>query len=309
MLSVSAELFRKACRFNLAPCTIRAVVCLPQDDFEYFEDTLLAHHDFLSDYKDLMGQTETEQNCILVLGKHSDDGILCNSEGYSYARYSAPMPGAKAYLDYKMTEIANRVLTEAAKNCKDRMSFVDYDSFRETEGFDLTRSKYVMDLLISKMQKNLGVHSVVPDIKGMRINLEPDLCLEQCRFTAPATQPEQSAKALLKAKIEAEFAEHKTKWLQMSPEELITNCEEIEAITRMYRDAPGSISEEDAEYLLRFRDPLEVLAEEWSARSGIGTLIIDDEISCIVFNMKDRGNDEDYDLDPEFQDDGPQMRM
>ncbi len=187
----------------------------------------------------------------------------------------------------------------------ERVAFEGLENLKRYHGGTAIRS----DLYDKIYEGDLGVHSVVPDIKGMRINLEPDLCLEQCRFTAPAAQPEQSAKALLKAKIEAEFAEHKTKWLQMSPEELITNCEEIEAITRMYRDAPGSISEEDAEYLLRFRDPLEVLAEEWSARSGIGTLIIDDEISCIVFNMKDRGNDEDYDLDPEFRDDGPQMRM
>ena len=48
----------------------------------------------------------------------------------------------------------------------------------------------------------------------------------------------------------------------MQPAELIERCEELEAVTRMADELPSAVTEEDAEYLLRFRNPLEVVSDE-----------------------------------------------
>ncbi len=322
MLSVSAELERKPNRFELVPCAIQAVVCLPDDEYEYFENTLLAHHEFLLEYKDLMGSTTTGCNCILVLGENSDHAILCDSEGYSYARYAAPMPGAKEYLNSRMEDVANRVLLEAAQKCKDSMAFLDYDDFLEKEGFDLRKSTYLLELLEAKMKENFGVYSVDIGIEEIRINMDPELCLERCRIITGAdytekdrAQPEQegrSAKSLLKAKLDAVYTAYRAKWLKMTPENLINNCEEIEAVTRMYKDAPEMLSEEDAEYLLRFKDPLAVLSNEWSSRNGIGSLIIDEEVRNIMWELVDKqAAEESFEMEPGYNDPtgSPKMAM
>jgi len=111
----------------------------------------------------------------------------------------------------------------------------------------------------------------------------------------------QNAKALLKSRIEENYSEFKSKWLQMSPEELIRNCEEVEAVTRMYRDAPDALSEEAAEYLLRFKNPLMVLGDEWVSCNGIDSFIIDDDLGHIMWELMDRREAEDYyELEPEY---------
>jgi len=319
---VSTTLIRKANELDLYPCAVKAAVFLSDPEYQLFAHTLLSDHQFLTDYKDLMGNDGEKNNCILILSEKSDDGILVDSEGYTYARYAAPFPGAKAYLEHQMGKIANRVLFDAAQSCKGSVSFLDYDSFRDNEGFDLRRSTYLLELLKSKMKENFGVYSVSIGIEGISINMDPELCLDRCRFAADTDSaekehirpdlPNKSAKSLLKAKIESVYAEYKTKWLQMTPEDLIANCEEVEAVTRMYKDAPDSLSEDEAEYLLRFKDPLAVLSDEWNSRNSIGSLIIDDEVSSIMWELMDKQSAEEcYEMEPGYQnaDRDPTMTM
>ena len=72
---------------------------------------------------------------------------------------------------------------------------------------------------------------------------------------------DSSPRSLLKQKVNTNFAGYKEQWLKMSPTELIERCEELEAVTRMAKELPSAVSEEDAEYLLRFYDPLEVVSD------------------------------------------------
>lgn len=116
-----------------------------------------------------------------------------------------------------------------------------------------------------------------------------------------APRKEKSARTLLREKILSNYAEYKTQWLHMQPEELIAHCEELEAVTRMAQELPMAISEENAKYLLRFKNPLEVVSDEWINRNGIDSLIINDEMSDILWTLKDNRNPEDfYDMEPDF---------
>lgn len=124
--------------------------------------------------------------------------------------------------------------------------------------------------------------------------------------------PADSARILLKQKVNANYAEYKERWLQMQPSELIDRCEEIEAVTRMAETLPDSASEEDAEYLIRFKNPLEVVSDEWISRNGIDSLVVDDEMSHLLWALQDRGDAEDeYEMDPGYdeQSNAPEMTM
>lgn len=125
-------------------------------------------------------------------------------------------------------------------------------------------------------------------------------------------QAELSAKARLKQKIAENYASFREGWLKLSPAELIDRCEELEAVTRMAEQLPDAASEENAEYLLRFKNPLEVVSDEWISRNGIDSLIVDDEMSHLLWSLQENGDAEDvYDLEQEFSDENeaPELSM
>lgn len=98
----------------------------------------------------------------------------------------------------------------------------------------------------------------------------------------------------------------------MTPTELIARCEELEAVTRMAQELPSAVSDEDAEYLLRFKNPLEVVSDEWISRNGIDALIVDDEMSHLLWSLQDRGDaEQSYEIEPEFsdEDEAPSLSM
>lgn len=123
---------------------------------------------------------------------------------------------------------------------------------------------------------------------------------------------DSSPRSLLKQKVNANFEEYKERWLRMSPAELIDRCEELEAVTRMAQELPPAVSDEDAEYLLQFKNPLEVVSDEWISRNGTDSLIVDDEMSHLLWSLQDRGDaEQDYEMEPEFsdEDEAPSLSM
>ena len=135
---------------------------------------------------------------------------------------------------------------------------------------------------------------------------------EHCIDSLDAYFLDESPRTLLKQKVSANFAEYKERWLKMSPAELIDRCEELEAVTRMAQELPSAVSDEDAEYLLQFKNPLEVVSDEWISRNGIDSLIVDDEISHLLWSLQDRGDaEQSYEMEPEFsdEDEAPSLSM
>ena len=111
----------------------------------------------------------------------------------------------------------------------------------------------------------------------------------------------EDAIARLKVRLENNYIFYRENWLQMTPEWLIDHCEELEAVTRMAKELPSAVTDEDAKYLLRFRNPLEVVSDEWISRNGIDSLIVDAEMSHLLWSLRDRGcAEEAYELDEEY---------
>ena len=106
--------------------------------------------------------------------------------------------------------------------------------------------------------------------------------------------------ARLKQKLNDCFAQYKADWLQKRPDVLIESAEEIAAVQRMMQELPDAVTEEDAEYLLRFKNPLEVVSDSWQSMNGSGT-VIDDDLRQILWELSDRRDAEyDYELEPEY---------
>ena len=84
---------RKAFKEQIVPeddFVIETVVELPISKFNKFLDDMLADYDFIEEHKNLMYVDENNiWHAIYVTAKGIDYGILVQSEGYGYARYSA----------------------------------------------------------------------------------------------------------------------------------------------------------------------------------------------------------------------------
>ena len=95
-MKINVPFRRKDVEVETNPCVVEKTVELPADLFEHFSENLLNDYDFILENIDCMYQDKDGVNhCLLVLGEDQDDGILVESEGSAYARYSAFVPNAR----------------------------------------------------------------------------------------------------------------------------------------------------------------------------------------------------------------------
>lgn len=115
---------------------------------------------------------------------------------------------------------------------------------------------------------------------------------EEANVNQPAHNPdellsEKTSKSQLECKISGCYGAFHESWLQMQPEVLIERAEEIASVQRMLKELPDAVTEEDAAYLLRFKNPLEVVVAAWQEMNGSGG-IIDDDMKHILWELRDR---------------------
>ena len=112
--------------------------------------------------------------------------------------------------------------------------------------------------------------------------------------------PVQDVRAKFEQKLRDCFEQYKAEWLQKRPDTLIEDAEEIASVQRMFKELPGAVMDEDAAYLLRFKNPLEVVADAWQDANGFGS-VIDDELTHLLWEIQDRQAAEaDYEMEPEY---------
>lgn len=130
--------------------------------------------------------------------------------------------------------------------------------------------------------------------------------------------PEEDMKTQLKRKVTSCFEEHRERWLKMDAETLIADADEIGVMSHLVNMIPSYASEQDAEYLLRFKDPLEVVAFQWLDRNGMEAMMNGGEVYDTLWELRDRGDaEQDYEMEPEYyeasappaQEHSPQMSM
>lgn len=90
-----AIFYRKEPEIEAKEFTVTKVVTLPKEEYAAFTRNLLHEYDFIKENVDLMGEKDGVWQCILVTGEGMDEGVLVESEGASYARYSAFLSSVK----------------------------------------------------------------------------------------------------------------------------------------------------------------------------------------------------------------------
>ena len=81
---------------------------------------MLDDYDFIDKHSQrLCVGSDEVVNALLVVNKQGEDGVLVNSEGSAYARYSAYLPFAGHMLDYYVNMIADYLVTAGTQNTSD----------------------------------------------------------------------------------------------------------------------------------------------------------------------------------------------
>ena len=98
-------------------CVVEKAIPIPHSEFEKINSKLLEPNYYVEIYKDLMLEADGINHCILLYDKSSGDGLLVNSEGCGYARYSQYIPHAKDIVEaHGHTAALSELKTEIDKN-------------------------------------------------------------------------------------------------------------------------------------------------------------------------------------------------
>ncbi|MDE6665106.1 MAG: hypothetical protein K2K14_02805 [Ruminococcus sp.] len=99
-LVINTTLCRKVSDFKTKPHVVEKAIPLSANEFACLKNNLLRDNELISKNKDLMYIDDNEvHHCLLFYDNDNGDGILVDSSGYDYARYSQYIPGAKSLVE------------------------------------------------------------------------------------------------------------------------------------------------------------------------------------------------------------------
>ena len=93
---INTSLVRKEPAFEVRPCVVEKAIGISHKEFEHLRTHALEDNDLIAKNKGNMWfGADDKYHCLLVYDNEQGDGMLIESEGYSYARYAQYIPQAK----------------------------------------------------------------------------------------------------------------------------------------------------------------------------------------------------------------------
>lgn len=110
---IQAELESTRPDFKPQSCSIDKVVELSSAEFAEFLENPFDGYSFIDEFNaENHRYKNNSQPCILVLGKDENDGVLIDTQGYNYARYSAYIPNARSLVNQEQYPSLNTFTDE-----------------------------------------------------------------------------------------------------------------------------------------------------------------------------------------------------
>lgn len=122
--------------------------------------------------------------------------------------------------------------------------------------------------------------------------------------------PHKEIEKELSEKLEANYISFMREWLKLEPLQLIEKAGEIAATKLVHEELKnGGYGTEHLEYLLRFKNPLEVVRNKWIEENG-SKMVHDDDMTHALWSIADtRDAEQDYELDEAFLPPSQEVRM
>lgn len=99
-LIINANLLRKESEFRTKSCVVEKAIAVSNAEFENLKRHPLRDNRLIAKNVDIMYcDNDDNYHCLLIYDEEQGDGLLIESEGAAYARYSQYIPGAKELVE------------------------------------------------------------------------------------------------------------------------------------------------------------------------------------------------------------------
>ncbi len=148
-------IFERKPDFQFRDFTIKKSIRLPAEQFEQMLRKPLAEQLFLSDNVDLMWVDDKGvYHCLLVTGEGHSDGLLVESEGYSYARYASYVSEATALqypslskMNQKLAAAVDFIIADGTSQTSSGNWILSFEELQEHTGIDVLGEPFVQEVL------------------------------------------------------------------------------------------------------------------------------------------------------------------
>lgn len=119
-LILNANMICKSSGFRPQKCVVEKVIEVSDEEFQHFIDCPTLRNYYLPQYKNLMGFYDDTHHGVLFVNEENGDGLLVNSEGADYARYSQYIPNARGIIQRHEQTAALDALKIHMDSCIDK---------------------------------------------------------------------------------------------------------------------------------------------------------------------------------------------
>ena len=139
-----------------------AAVTLSHEQFERFQKNMLNDYDFIVPFS---GEMHVDSNDIahsmLALDEEGEDGILINSEGSYYGRYTAYLPGAKKLLKSEIKEVAEAIIQGRFGDTSKGSWLIGFDDIKEHFDLTVTPNNGIGTMLLDALEDQETVGEII----------------------------------------------------------------------------------------------------------------------------------------------------
>ena len=161
-LFTSAQLLRKESQMRADRCKVEAMVELSYSEYQDFRNHLFDNRSFIEENIEYMYQDEEGiSHCLLVLGEGEEDGILVESEGSSYARYSALLPNARSYIQKNIQTMAEDLIKQGTAQTANGSWVIGFDEISQHFDTTITPTNGIGQMLIKELETRDEVAEII----------------------------------------------------------------------------------------------------------------------------------------------------
>ena len=139
-----------------------AVEILPHSVFTGFQRNMLNDYDFIVPFADDMHVDSNDiAHAMLVLDEEGEDGILINSEGSYYGRYTSYLPKAKKLIRDEIQEVAQAIIKGRFGDNGNGSWVVGFDDIKEHFDLTVTPNNGIGTLLLEELENQEEVGEII----------------------------------------------------------------------------------------------------------------------------------------------------
>lgn len=202
---INANLIRKESEFRTKSCVVEKAIAVSHAEFDDLKRHPLRDNMLIAENADLMYcDRDNNYHCLLIYDEEQGDGLLIESEGTAYARYSQYIPRAKELVEGHqnpeitltnsekklcnlLDEIADRIVNAVRHGYRD---FTIDDVLKDLD-CDFNEVKDMMSHAVAQKLSTMdGIASV--EVSNLDIPFQPDISVKMENREEISEEPEIS---------------------------------------------------------------------------------------------------------------------